>query len=820
MNEHVSARELMSQLIDRLKRSSHESSRVRRPGRPAARVRVAPAGADSLKTRFGRGGPHVFAGYAVNPADLTRRYVVELTVDGAPLQFAVADQYDEQLAREAKGDGCYGFSFIVPAESLCDATLVEARIANTWTRVGEPLRLSDAAGVAHEMQGRRGVRWIGGLRFCGWLDGAGPDVPKVSALIDGALATEAFARTWHHVGGRAKDADALPAFDLHLPPRFADGRVRLVRIVDEDGEDLPGSPLTFVAFNDGLERTLRDLAQVESEQLRGELFDRLIPASLPMSRYADWRHRFPPRSPVLNEAQEPVAVVFAGEGDEERSVNSLDAQTCANWVAAALPATGADVAFDCAQLERFLKKQASACDVVVFAPSGMQLETHAVGAFVAAYRDNPAAAAIYADFSLLGESGEVWPVLLPAFDYERMLEQGCGAYLFATRRQHLARALDAQPASLFHLFQALAGDPVSARGAVIHLPGSLGVLPDRPRIDSSETLATATAEHLRARGVEADVVAQPGRSFAAARVMRLMEKQSVSIIIPTRNQADLLRRCLETIAPAVERASAEIIVIDNDSSEPDSLTYLASIERRTARVLRVPGFFNFSRLNNIAASAANGEHLCLLNNDIEAIDHLWLEEMLGRIAEPDVGAVGATLLWPSGVVQHAGVVLGPNLGATHAFTDRLQDDCGYADQLTVAHECSAVTAACLLTRKADYLAVGGMDEVNFPVNFNDVDYCLKLRALGRRIVVSSHARLLHLESASRGSDQRPDRAGRLQRELRALRARWLETIVNDPYYSPLLSLDSIPFSALAWPPRADAARFNRAPQAVAIPPGM
>jgi len=177
-------------------------------------------------------------------------------------------------------------------------------------------------------------------------------------------------------------------------------------------------------------------------------------------------------------------------------------------------------------------------------------------------------------------------------------------------------------------------------------------------------------------------------------------------------------------------------------------------------------------------------------------------------------------LWPSGMVQHGGVVLGPSLGATHAFNDRMSDDHGYAGMLTAAHECSAVTAACLLTRKADYLAVGGLDEVNFPVNFNDVDYCLKLRALGRRIVISPHARLLHLESASRGSDQRPDRAGRMQRELRGLRARWLEAIVNDPYYSPLLSLDPIPFSALAWPPRSAAARLNRAPQPVGIPPGM
>jgi GT2 family glycosyltransferase len=190
------------------------------------------------------------------------------------------------------------------------------------------------------------------------------------------------------------------------------------------------------------------------------------------------------------------------------------------------------------------------------------------------------------------------------------------------------------------------------------------------------------------------------------------------------------------------------------------------------------------------------------------------------MVSPDVGAVGATLLWPSGVIQHAGVVLGSNFGATHAFTDRMQDDPGYAGMLTVAHECSAVTAACLLTRKVDYLAVGGMDEIFFPVNFNDVDYCLKLRAMGKRIVITPHARLLHWESASRGADERPDRAGRMQRELRTLRARWLEALVSDPYYNPNLSLDSIPFSALAWPPRDRSARTNASPQPTKVPSGM
>jgi GT2 family glycosyltransferase len=236
-------------------------------------------------------------------------------------------------------------------------------------------------------------------------------------------------------------------------------------------------------------------------------------------------------------------------------------------------------------------------------------------------------------------------------------------------------------------------------------------------------------------------------------------------------------------------------------------------------VLRVPGPFNFARLNNRAAEAAVGNVLCLLNNDVRAVDRDWLNELLGRLQD-DVGAVGALLLWPSGVVQHGGVVLGPNFSAAHAFDDRIDGDGGYSDLLRVAHECSAVTAACLATRRRDYLAVGGMDEVCFPVNFNDVDYCLKLRSHGRRVVFTPHARLIHHESASRGADLRPDRRRCYERELHNLRAKWGSALEADPYYSPSLSLDSLPFTALAWPPPAMRPRLNIPPVAGEIPPGL
>jgi O-antigen biosynthesis protein len=209
----------------------------------------------------------------------------------------------------------------------------------------------------------------------------------------------------------------------------------------------------------------------------------------------------------------------------------------------------------------------------------------------------------------------------------------------------------------------------------------------------------------------------------------------------------------------------------------------------------------------------------LLNNDVEALEAGWLDAMVDRMTESDVGAVGATLLWPSRIVQHAGVVLGMNFAAVHAFNERINGDPGYADLLNVSHECSAVTGACLLTRRRLLIDCGGLDGVHFPVNFNDVDFCLKLRASGLRIIVTPDAKLLHRESASRGSEGSPDERKRREWEVEHLRSVWGEALMNDPYYSPMLGLDGAPFSALAWPPRSRDPRQPLAISARPIPPG-
>jgi GT2 family glycosyltransferase len=505
---------------------------------------------------------------------------------------------------------------------------------------------------------------------------------------------------------------------------------------------------------------------------------------------------------------------------------SLNEQSHVDWVAASLPDTRGHAGFDNVAAREFLAGQGANVDFVVFLLSGAILESNAVMRMSEAFESHGEIVAVYGDVDVAGGDGSLWPLAFPAFDYERMLEQGYCSYVFALRRSAAERALDGGAGDLYRVFNSLLDGGMKAAEQIAHLPGSLATLPPVDLNAASEALAVATRAHLKRRGIEARATRGRGQLLPAVKTFQrlgglsITDDISTTIVIPTRNRRELLEACLKSIQPALNKRNCEVIVVDNDSSDPDTLDYLSSIDRRQAKVLRVAGDFNFARLNNIAAGKARGEFLCLLNNDVQALDGDWLEEMLSRIFAPDVGAVGALLLWPSGVVQHGGVVLGPSFAATHAFNDRMEGDAGYGDLLRVAHQCSAVTAACLLTRRKDYLDLGGMDEFRFPINFNDVDYCLKLRTAGKRIVFTPHAQLLHLESASRGTDKQADRKARFERELRNLRAKWADVLMADPFYNPALSLDPIPFSALAWPLRSMKLRTSTRPVPVNMPPGF
>ena len=275
----------------------------------------------------------------------------------------------------------------------------------------------------------------------------------------------------------------------------------------------------------------------------------------------------------------------------------------------------------------------------------------------------------------------------------------------------------------------------------------------------------------------------------------------VSVIIPTRNGLAVLKPCLRSLLDHTAYPNLEVLVVDNGSDDPATLSFLAELEASgLIRVLPDPSPFNYSALNNRAVEQATGEFICLMNNDIEVIQPDWLVQMLAYGQRPGTGAVGARLLYPDRTIQHGGVILGIGGVAGHVHHGLAQDDSGYYCRAQLAQEISAVTAACLLVRKSHYQAVGGLNAENLRVAFNDVDFCLKLVENGLHNVYAARAVLLHHESVSRGHENTPAKQARFAAEVAWMKQRWGDRLTTDPAYNPNLDLEHAPFS-LATPPR-------------------
>lgn len=274
----------------------------------------------------------------------------------------------------------------------------------------------------------------------------------------------------------------------------------------------------------------------------------------------------------------------------------------------------------------------------------------------------------------------------------------------------------------------------------------------------------------------------------------------VSILIPTRDRVDLLRQCVESIARTTYPAF-EILILDNDSSDPETLAWLSDFDNgHDHRVVAAPGPFNYSAVNNLGAAEAKGELLLLLNNDTEIIEGDWLSEMVRWALQPEIGAVGAKLLYPDDTIQHAGIVLGLGGLAGHGHLHEPANANGYFSRLVLSHEVGAVTGACLLTWRATWDGLGGLDE-SLAVAFNDVDYCLRVRhEAGQRIIWTPEATLYHHESVSRGAEDDPAKVERFNGEVDRVLERWSGELALDPAYSPNLTLEGESFT-LARQPR-------------------
>lgn len=340
------------------------------------------------------------------------------------------------------------------------------------------------------------------------------------------------------------------------------------------------------------------------------------------------------------------------------------------------------------------------------------------------------------------------------------------------------------------------------------IPGSTALSLAEKRDYPAEAAHRALTDRLKIDGIAAELVAVKGGHWRVKRPLP-SPVPKVSIIIPTRNAVDLLRRCVDSLLDGTDYPDFEIIIVNHRSDDPATLAYFEEVSRRGVRILpcNLPGF-NFSSINNSAVPHATGAILAFLNNDLELINGDWLREMVAQAVRPEIGAVGAMLYYPDNRVQHAGIVLGvgerngkPGV-AGHAFKGYPRGSTGQRNRLRLAQNYSAVTAACLVVRRNLFEQVGGFDEAHLAVAFNDVDFCLRLRAAGHRNLWTPFAEFYHYESATRGQENTPEKRLRFAREAGYMRQKWGPLLDADPAYNPHLTLTREDFS-LAWPPRPE-----------------
>lgn len=299
----------------------------------------------------------------------------------------------------------------------------------------------------------------------------------------------------------------------------------------------------------------------------------------------------------------------------------------------------------------------------------------------------------------------------------------------------------------------------------------------------------AVREHYQRLGIDAKVEMTERPGWYRSHV-KVQGNPLISVIIPNKDHTDDLELCLFSMTRKSTYRNYEILIVENNSEKEETFEYYKKLPDRypKARVLTWEKEFNYSAINNFAAKEAKGEYLLFLNNDVEILTPDWMEEMLQNCQQEDVAVVGAKLYYPDDTIQHAGVVLGLGGIAGHIMCRASREDPGYFGRMISVQEISAVTAACMMVKKSDFDAVGGLDET-FQVAFNDIDLCMKFRAAGKKIIFTPYAELYHYESKSRGLEDTPEKQFRFDKEVKRFQEKWAQQLeMGDPYYSPNLSV--------------------------------
>lgn len=434
-------------------------------------------------------------------------------------------------------------------------------------------------------------------------------------------------------------------------------------------------------------------------------------------------------------------------------------------------------------------------DWMIVIEAGTQFTPFGLTACALKLIESPDCRAAFADEMHRSPRGELSSAMRPDFNLDYLLSYPlltAGHWLFSRQMLRDMGGFDPQFCDATQFDLILRWIEREGAGQILHIREPILICDTPPALENTLEIE-ALKRHLKVRGYpDASVLQTLARRYHV--LYGHTEAPLVSIIIPTKDQLPLIQRCVETLLHKTRYPHYELLIVDNDSSTPEALAWLAAVEAKGSdrvRVLRYPYPFNYSRINNVAATHAKGEYLVLLNNDTAIVHERWLDEMLNHALRPEVGIVGAKLLFPTGRLQHTGVRLGmdgpaghPQLGEPHFIQ-------GYMQRTQVDQNLSAVTAACLMIRRSVYEEVGGLDET-FVVSYNDVDLCLKVGERGYLTVWTPHAVLIHEGNVSQNSVDTATQQAKNTRflgEQLAMYAKWLPRLADDPAFNTHLSFD-------------------------------
>ena len=441
-------------------------------------------------------------------------------------------------------------------------------------------------------------------------------------------------------------------------------------------------------------------------------------------------------------------------------------------------------------------------DFILLADHDDTLEPDALFEIVKAINEDPETDIVYTDEDVLSENGEKFrdPHFKPDFSPDYLRSINYITHIFSVRKETMDRTggfrNDCDGAQdwdmILHCCE-YARKIAHVPKVLYHWRASDNSTAQNPdsKMYAVESGRKAVSAHMKRVGLEGEL--EYTLDFICFHPILYVKGQpKVSIIICSKDHCDLLKTCVESILDLSTYGNYEILIVENGSTEQQTFDYYREICAKDSRVRVVTyepkGPFNYSKVNNFGVSQASGDYFILLNNDTKVITKSWIEGMLGYCQRDDVGAVGAKLYYADQTVQHSGVVIGMGGFAGHVLTGQPANDGGYMMLLHATHNVSAVTAACMMTKRSVWDEVGGLTEA-FTVALNDVDYCLKIRNTGKLIIVNNAVELYHYESKSRGYEDTPERHERFKKEISLFRDTWKQVLEKgDPYYNPNLSL--------------------------------